>query len=325
MSHAPPDPSSNPNTPLEADLQLVLQGRSAAAKASQVRKWIDVQEVATALSRARGPAIAGIETLSIEAQRLTIELAEQFRAKLFLGIEHVAAVNVRRKTMQTASLGHVFDCELILWVGTNGDAGDLERRIAREQLRGSFVGSDLATVQKLRRIYRDNPNAEPLGQYARVAVVIAPDCDERVVSQWHRFAADIQPHTRLCVIQLPGESAMNRRGAIETACWQTGLSLEAGGIDFADGAPRRCPQLAASLRANAIDLLIDFGCESPDIENTVTHLKLPANSLCRPSRSRVMRCDGIVLWLKQPVAEDDPQDEASIWLKKLAAELGATS
>jgi hypothetical protein len=123
----------------------------------------------------------------------------------------------------------------------------------------------------------------------------------------------LQKLLRVSVVTLPDLTiAGNIRGAIEVITWQTGLSCATGGIDFGDGAPRPCGGAVRLIESGAVDVMIDTGLRPVDaaMRAKVKHVVRIGDSLDESAevcfvtpglraglKARVMRFDGVVLWL----------------------------
>jgi hypothetical protein len=305
---------------LRRDLALVLPGGEvrpydgaetpAAIEGRPVSIEDAVNHAAELIDASRAPAIVGLNGLTIEAIREAIALAEAMRGRL-LPEGTGDPVVARQSVTQTATLGHVFASHMIVWVGCTGGDGPVANAIAERQLLGGFVEADLPTVLKLRESLRQPEATGPFAQHKRVAVVLHQGTDPRVASQWHKLAADVQKKLRVCVFQLPHPDASNARGVIETVTWQTGLSPAFGGIDFGDGSPRACSANAS------LDLVISAGAAGetritigpPDRRDLVS---FSTPGLCAGLAARVMRCDGIVLWLCADPATAPPDPAVEV-------------
>ena len=168
---------------------------------------------------------------------------------------------------------------------------------------------------------------------ARRALFLLPaDADARVVAQCDALAASLQNRVRLAVMTLPdAKHSLNRRGALELITWQTGLSCTSGGIDFSDSAPRPSPPLQKLLSRSAIDLLIDCHPNTNRLRDTTNRPQLITLGPSDPSRAdqgaevsfitpglalglaaRVMRFDGIILWLCDDPASAPPDPVAQL-------------
>jgi len=266
---------------LRRDLSLVLpldsERRAAPGNWSRER----AEETAAKIDASRSPAFVGLGDLSIESARWVIALAEKVRGKL-LPSPLPSDLSLGFPVTQTASLAYVFASDLIIWVGCTGGDGPIAQAIAERQLRAAFVEPTLDAVQNLRADFANGAGAPHDAK--RVGVVLGPSCDARVASQWHKLAAQVQQRFRVAVIRLPNIATFrNTRGVLEAITWQTGLSCASGGVDFADGVPRPCAPVEALRERHTID---EFRFEGITV----------------PSAARVMRFDGVVLWLC-----DDPK------------------
>ncbi|MCC7192201.1 MAG: hypothetical protein IT444_05400 [Phycisphaeraceae bacterium] len=320
MSPSPSNPMISET--LRNDLSIVLPSLTARAPLDIASDILD--KAVDLLSHSRAPAIVGLSNLSIEALREVIPLAERIRGRLLPLPTIGNRISTTQPVTESATLGHLFACDMIVWVGCDGGSGPVAQRIAERQLLGAFVDSSLDVVLRLRDDLTRNPTAGPFGACKRVAVVLKPDCDPRVISQWHKLAAQIQSRTRLCVFSLPANSmGGNERGVIETITWQTGVSPIGGGIDFSDGNPRWCPPADVLLKRGAIDLILDTSTESrnqTDISRTIPRIAINGNAI-PGTAAQVMRCDGIVLWLCDDPATAAP-DPAVTFFATLMRRIG---
>lgn len=311
--------SPPPSDALRRDLALVLPHLAMAPSVTTTPD--NLNHAADHIARSRAPAIVGLSNLSIEAIREAILLAERMRGRLlpFPTIGH--RITATQPVTESASLGHLFACEMIVWVGCNGASGPIAERIAERQPLASFVDASLEVVLRLRGEWRINPVAEPIGKFKRVAAVLAPDCDPRVAGQWHKLAAQVQERARLCVFSLPdAEHGGNSRGVAETITWQTGVSPIGGGVDFSDGSPRWCPPAEELLKRGAIDLALATSPGVP-VPGNIQQITIDGTAT-RGTAARVMRCDGVVLWLCDDPATAPP-DPAAAFFAALAEKIEA--
>lgn len=279
-----------------------------------------INDIATRLRAAVAPAIAGLDGLSLDAIDAAVRLAMKHEA-LLLPHPAVAPEPARQRVSQHGSLEAACDAELIVWVGCNGETSDVTRTIATRQLRAAFVQPDVATVLKLRAIYTADPKADPIGTFKRVAVVLAHDVEQRVVSQWHRLAADLQTTVRVSVLQLPDPAFAHRRAVEEVTTWLTGASPAArGGVMFVDGKASPCSPLDALLRTGAIDFVLWLGAAGTmppalpsfaaittgPTKGAAVAVELPA--LSETQRGAVMRFDGVAT----PLRGDNPDEMAAV-------------
>ncbi|MCX5660089.1 MAG: hypothetical protein NTW19_10250 [Planctomycetota bacterium] len=322
---------------LARDLELVFAPRTSSSVPAGSPAPASVEPAALARTAAwlrdsHAPAIVGLSTLSIEGCREAIALAELARARLLPWPCPAGASADHASVTQTASLGHLYKSQLILWVGCHGTTNAVARAIAANQLLASFVPPDRDTVVRFRKLLAADPTAEPIGQHKRVGVVLGPAVDPRVASQWHKLAAQVQEHVRVAVITLPDLNASgNLRGALEAITWQTGQSCARGGVDFADGSPRPCSDAQTLLARGAIDLLIDTSPAGAPLTGRVARrialgdaanasavtadetLHLPLPALGASSASRVMRFDGVILWTCADPASAAPDPAAALF------------
>lgn len=307
-------PATNLNA-TTADLQLVFPdiaaARSDAAAATRDGKTCDVSDavaaIASRLRSAASPTIAGLGGLTLESIDAAVRLAQRYNA-LLLPHPAPAPELARQRVSQHGSLDAACDAELIVWVGCNGETSAATRRIAERQLRAAFVKADLDVVLKLRATHAADPKAEPIGSFKRVAAVLAHDAEPRVVSQWHRLAADIQTTVRMSVLQLPDPAAPHRRAVEEVTTWLTGVSPAArGGVAFVGDRATPCPPLTSLLRAGSIDYVLWLGtaenvpAEMPPFDAlATTAIKGATIAITLPpigigQQGTVMRFDGVTL------------------------------
>jgi hypothetical protein len=317
-----PDPQPYENKPISA----VIKGQSASIHAA-------LDHAAALLQNSRAPAIANVQALSLEALSLAVALAEAARARL---LPSHAAPAVSPAAFG-ATLGHALSCDLALWVGPCDNAPQpLLKRLRDRIAHHVTLTSNLDELQALRLELTASPDASatrapgaspalPLLQtllHARRALFLLPaDADARLVAQCDSLAASLQNRVRLAVMTLPdAKHSLNRRGALELITWQTGLSCASGGIDFSDSAPRPSPPLQTLLDRHAIDLLIDcapgsklntdrlsntsrtparitLGPSDPSRTDPAAEVSFITPGLTLGLAARVMRYDGIVLWL----------------------------
>lgn len=284
---------------LRRDLALVLPPVLHRADAVRVRavlrsREVSVEEAITTaaklLSSASAPAIGGLGWLSIEAVREAVALAEALRGCLFPDATP-DPVTARMAVTQTATLGHIFACDSIIWIGTNLCCGPIAEAIAARIPRSISIEDKLEPVLALRTANLETKN---------VGVILPAGVDPCVTSQWHKLAADAQQRGRIAVITLPDpQAAPNAKGAHEVVCWQTGLSLHLGAISFADGAPRIEPVRDA-------DVLVDAGYAQPTNARRI-HLGREPDPKAEVSfvipglaiglAAQITRFDGVILWL----------------------------
>jgi transposase len=169
-------------------------------------------------------------------------------------------------------------------------------------------------------------------QTRRAVMLLPSDADPRLLAQCDALAASVQNRVRLAVMPLPdAKRSLNTRGALELITWQTGLSCATGGIDFSDSAPRPSPPLHTLLDRQAIDLLIDCNYSGDPLADHLNNTtKRPARITLGPTpdptaevsfitpglvlglSARVMRFDGIVLWLCDDPSSAPPDPTAQL-------------
>ena len=302
-----------PEEPLSRDLALVLPAvrrvdrvtMEASIAGRRAERAAAVAEAAGHLSRSVAPAFVGLGHLSIEAVREVVALAEMLGARL-LPDRPVDPTASRRGVVRSATLGHVFGADRLLWVGDGADQGPVAAAIAGRNIVAEQLAGDLPTVLARRRAWGDAPGELPdvLRGAARPVALLAAACDERVVAQWHHLAADVQRRTRLSVLVLPHPLAPpDHAGAASVVTWQTGLAFGPTGVDFGDGAPRPCPAGAA---AGSVDVVLDASGGTWPAPCRIAvgrrvddraDVAFVGPGLGIGLAARVMRFDGVVLWL----------------------------
>ncbi len=308
MNAAPPT-TRPPSDELLRDLRLVLPPAMLGAAAPRpVPTDEALRAAARAIRASRAPAFVGLHRLTLESLRMVAALAERTRGRLLPCPSVIAPPTA---VTHTATLGHVFACDLIVWVARDSysEAHPVAQAIAQRRLLACFVDATVPTVQRLRAAFRATPSVEPFAGRHRVAVALPPRCPAAVVSQWHQFAGEAQHDLRLCVLTLPEEEACNARGVEELLTWQFGVSpSQRGGIDLAQG-PRRCPTFEELNDAGALDLIVAVhDLELPSTSARVLELHAPPPT--PGTAARVMRCDGVVLWLCDDPAAAPPDPTA---------------
>lgn len=308
---------------LRRDLAMVLPDLPRGGAALEAM----ATPMAAALKSAKAPAMAGLGTLSVEGAIEAVELMRAVRGRVLPWPMPGDNARGPMSVTQTATLGHVFASDLIIWVGCTGGDGPIAEAISEHQLRAAFAEPTLDAVMRLRDALKRDPHSEPVGRWKRVAVVLAPGCDGRVVSQWHKLTAQIQQAVRVCVIQLPDIARhRNLRGACEVVTMLTAISCDAGGVDFSSGVPRPCPDVMTLLSLNAIDLLIDTAPEPINAPPSLPrHTRLnPWALMAVPSSARVMRFDGVMLRLADD-PDAAPPDPAAMLFAAIRQQLEAAS
>ncbi len=312
---------ASPNDSVDALDPTNTTDAPPTTNASSNSPSIDTKAFVTALTNCRAPAIVGLTDWSIEHVGMAIDLARKIRGKLIPYALNPTPSNTtanqdwRRPVSMQDSLDQVANCELIIWVGCDGNRNSITQWIVARQLRAAFVKPDLDSVLNYRRTFGNQPDAEPLGQYTRIAVVLDASVESHVASQWHHFAAERQNNARIAVLTLPDDHAANTRGMHEIMAWRLGAT---GPTDFADGSPKPCADLHTLLDIGAIDFMVFAGCCSDHISHAITR-NIPILTL-PPSRiGHVMRFDGIMLPFSTTGHLDN--DPLTVALTKITGEL----
>jgi hypothetical protein len=337
MSHPAAD---NPTSPLERDLSLVIEPRWIDADATidarvggaHAAVGDAVAKASSLLCAAKSPALVGLSALSIEGVRAAVALAKNAGAKL-LPSPAAHPESASRLVTQTASLGNAFASDMVLWVGCRGTDTPITRAIVGNQLLSAFLPAELEAVLDLRRLLRNTRETSPFGAAKKITAVLAADAEPRVVSQWHKLANEVQLRHRIAVLHLPRQGDANARGASEAITWLTGAAPSRGGVDVGAHPPIGCADAQTLLAADAIDVAIDLRAEStaplsfsPDVKRIVigeSHDDSAAVSFVVPPLSlgvaaRVMRFDGVILWLCDDPATAAPDLTAQLLRSLLA-------
>ena len=315
---------------MRRDLSLVVpvaqpyDGRPVKAAVDGASVSVDaaVARAAGMLRTCRAPAVVGLRALTIEACREAVHLAEAVRGALFVDGCARQAMPGHEPVIQTATLGHVLAAERVITVAVD-EGHPVVQRLRERRVSIDAAPSDLSGVVTLRTARKAFDGA------ARVAVLIGPRVDPRIASQWHRLAVGVQRQVRVAVVPLPGADAANARGAAEVVTWQTGVAPSACGVDFADGAPRRGGSFDSRARRGAFDVVIDFEqgmaaaaegtariAIGSDDAGGQAAVRFSTPGLALGVAARVMRFDGIVLWLSDDPATAPPDPTVAL-LKQL--------
>ena len=283
------------------------------------------------LAAANAPIVVLTEAVTMEATRLSIAIAERLRATLVAipaESEGPARSGLFAPEM-TRSLGEVRACaELVLFWGCDPErthprwieryAPDTVLENGTTRRRVGFLaahrGQDIAQLDALRRhLERREPAqslplphrtlAEQIGRVRAAHIVLGSDAaaDPVLWDGLQTLAARTIDRVRLSISTLgaPG----NARGVRESVLWQSGVQAP---VDFSARPPRSLPypSLEAILEGNGVDLVF---CVGPSGESPrealeprfprAKWLSLETPGLDPRLRGRVMRSDGIVLWL----------------------------
>ena len=268
-----------------------------------------IAQAVECLRAAEAPAIIGLHQLTMEATRAAVLLAAALRGRLL-----PAARSLPLRVEHAARIDEVLGADLVIQVAFVEDRGPIAAAVAAKGLPTIELDCDLKKVLALRAHLRGEAADEAATASAtlirqaadmitaarRVGVMLSAGTDDRVVSQWHKLASDVQSKVRMSVLQLPADAAANERGAAEVVRWLTGLSITQAAVDFAGDEPRPCP-------AGQADVLLDFSqtkagvCERRIVVGPARD-KSAALNFITPGpamglAARVMRCDGVMLWL----------------------------
>jgi hypothetical protein len=299
------------------------------------------------LLAARAPVLAGVEDLTLEAAQAALDLATRLQARVVsrrpTGLRFPPAIAFH------AISGWIARCDALAWCGFDRQDGGVAAalvpwlRALREgpgRLHLQLTG-DLAHTSALRSF--DSPHAalRELGPPAstdrltRLGVLLSPRiADERVSRVWHELAGRWQNSVRVAVAQLPTTDSLWARTASEVALWRTGLSLDHGGIDFADGVALRCPDLHTLLARGAADLVLALtaGAARQAVDAGLPTLALApqpvrgalafvaTRGLCRGIQARAITWDGEMVRLADDGA--GAADELPELLRSLASPSG---
>ncbi len=284
-------------------------GFAAYEGAMPIDRGEAVEQAVECLRAAEAPGVIGLHQLTMEAARAAVLLAAALRGRLL-----PSAQSLPLRVEHAGRIDEVMGADLVLKVAFVEERGAVAAAVTAKGLPAIELDCDLETVLALRAHLRGEgadeaatASATPIRQAAdmitaarRVGVVLSAGTDDRVVSQWHKLASDVQSKVRMSVLQLPADAAANERGAAEVVRWLTGLSITQAGVDFAGDEPRPCPAAPA-------DVLIDFsqadaGVGGRRIVVGPARDKSAAVNFITPGpamglAARVMRCDGVMLWL----------------------------
>lgn len=229
--------------------------RPAAYHLGQPMDWdTAVAKAGEMIAGSERPAFVGLHPLTIESLRTVVSLAEHTRGCLLPRPHFDSPLRLTQPVTQLGTLGHIMSCELILGIGLK--QSELPVKLQQSAAVFEALPENLSLVLDLAKAVHDSrpkqddqadsqpshPLIRVLEKYQSVGVVLAPELDERVVSQWHRLAAAIQQKTRMAILELPHFEALNARGVQAVVAWRTACSIAAGGVDFLTAQPRPCGQ-----------------------------------------------------------------------------------
>ena len=245
------------------------------------------------------PVLCGLTMLTIEAVRQAAALAQTTGVRMVVW-PAPTTFGGRNAPRRTATLGHVFDCDLVIGpdIGDVAATHPIVAAVAARTRHEAFATADVETVSDVHERIR------AAGSVKRLAVLLPPDCDIEAIRRWDELAAARQHQVRICVFLLPDmRTAGNQRGATEALAWQTGR-VPADGVrtiaaaDVLVEAGLADVGLARPAGAQRICIGRDRD-ESADVSFVTPGLALGL-------AARVMRCDGVVLWLCDDPATAPP-------------------
>ena len=312
---------------LEEQLRLACLPELAPAELGRAPEEAAIEAAAQRLRAAEAPALAGLHGLTIEGLRAAHALAERLGASLFLEPPEPDALF--RGVTASGTLAELAACDLLLRVGV--EAGHPVARWLAERVERV---SDLAATSEAVIAFRDEPDAT-LADARRVGVLLAPDCDPSVASQWHRWAGRMQRSRRVFVLTPPAAGgAADERGALETLTWLAGAAPDQGGLRATPAGFARTGPWPSAPEARASDVVLDAAPAPLPLPNDKTArirlgaaraadaaVTLPAPGLAPGLGARIMRFDGPVLWLCED-PDRAPADPAAATLFALAERVG---
>jgi hypothetical protein len=331
--HSPAVSSTPPPSPdWQQDLSCILGGvplqaqvRPRAYAMGKPIAWEEAVTLAgTLLQTSRRPAMLGLHTLTIESLRIIVAIARKHRGCLLPRPDLASPLRLTQPITLSATLGHLMQCPLLLGIGVK--ASELPHRLPAPDQRFERLPDSLELVIELRQALKAGDEQHPfirlLTQQPRTAVVLASWCEERVVSQWHRLAAEIQTRTRMAVVSLPDPEALNAKGVEAVIAWQTACSIATGGVSFFSGNPTPCSPWDAMLTQQQPDVIVDTSRTLTDIQSrglkesrvirigsemdAQAAVSFVVPDLAIGTRGRVMRFDGQILWLCHDPAQGQP-------------------
>ena len=304
MTDLSPDRIPPASESLQRDLALVLPDLHVAertavqamAKGKPITLDDAICQAAALIDAAESPVICGLTMLTIEAARQAVSLANIAGAKLAIWPKPADAPK------HTATLGHVLACDLV--IGPSAQTHPIAAAVAQKVLDDVFMTMTPGSLDDLHD--RISANGQPIAgrPVKRLAVLLPPDRQPQLTQRWDELAAKCQKQLRLCLFLLPRmTTAGNQRGVTELIAWQTGGLPPSGAQDIAGA-----------------DLLVELGLA--DVQMTrpsgskricigaqpdeSADLSFTTPGLSPGLAARVMRCDGIVLWLCDAPATAPP-------------------
>ncbi len=275
-----------------------------------------IERAADGIRSSDAPAIVGLNGLTLEAMDAAIDLAQAMRGRL-LPRSAVDPVQARQGVSFHPGLAQAFGADLRVIESTDQTPSVHRPHAVTLAIHERVPNALFMAVRELSAVLRlrDALQQEGVSAVRRLtslpvnhAIVVLPaDTDARVISQWHRMAAQMQSSLRMSVLVAPSLREGNLRGAIETIALRIGFEASSGGVDFASGEPTPCPGLQTHLDRCGCDRFIDTGFDKT-VRNAAVFIS-PNESdaeqcdvwfcggLQRGIAARVMRFDASMLWL----------------------------
>ena len=302
---------------LRRDLALVLPDVRGAqptaveayARGTPIALDEAIVEAVKLIDASESAVICGLSMLTIEAVRQAVALSRKVAAPL-VPWPSSGTFSGAAGPIYGATLGHVFGCDLAIEVGLGGmtDVHPIAAAVRRRVSQRLCLDGTAEDVSNLRAQLRDRGAAALAGHadrpVRRVAVLLPANAPAVIVRQWHELAGECQQQVRMCVFVLPEMTTTgNQRGALEVIAWQTGGLPATGAPDIAGA-----------------DLLLELGLCSVDLDRRdgarricvgtsrdgAAELSFVTPGLAPGLAARVIRCDGIVLWLCDDPATAPP-------------------
>jgi len=321
-----------PSEDWQQDLACILGGvplqaqvRPRAFVMGSPVAWEDaVTQAGDLLRQSTRPAMLGLHTLTIESLRVIVTLAREHQGCLLPRPFLDSPLRLTQPITLTATLGHLLHCPLLLGIGVK--ASQLPYHLPAKDQRFERLPDSLEMVLELRQAlkagHEDHPFIRLLSQQPRTGVLLGWWCEERVASQWHRLAADLQHRTRMAVVSLPDPEALNFKGVEAVIAWQTACSIATGGVSFFSGKPVSCSPWDVMLTQHRPGVVVDTSRTTTDfrglgLEETrviriassmdpTAAVSFVVPDLAIGTRGRVMRFDGQVLWLCADPSQGQP-------------------
>lgn len=350
------------------DAPLKANVRPAAYRLGEPMDWDTAAvEAGNLIAKSTRTAWVGLHPLTLESLRTVVTLAQQTAGCLLPRPHFDSPLRLTRPVTQLGTLGHLMSCDLILGIGVKRNQLPVKLQLAASAFE-ALPDTLQSIVELATAVHEDllagddsshtntlppHPFSKLLSRYKTVGVVLAPECDERVISQWHQLAAALQQKCRTAILELPHSETLNARGVQAVIAWRTACSIATGGVDFHTGKPRPCSQWSAMLSppdsqhaADLIaDLIIDTSLyplqhkseQTPDAPRLADVIRIASSpsphakySFVVPDISpgmagRVMRHDGLILRLAHQSQHALPDLTAALlanWLGIVSAARG---